>query len=561
MRKNYFVRILLLFYSIPPSFFVFILIVFVMEKPSYPILKMLINYSRKQNRQISTDKFKLHLLSNPSYPSIKSITDTLDYFSIPNIAAIIPKESLKELPKKFLASVEFDNQKHIAEVNVGYKSVNTYFDDGTKRKLTFDEFNKIWTGGVILIEQNEGKKFKKPYGKFYNPIIALILFTVLLFSVLLSQSLNAFIFTLLSISGLVIAYFIAREELGIGQPLTSKICNSTAINSSCNDVINSKSATLFGFISLSDAAVSYFLGTTLITSFLGFRTEFFLVLIIFSIPVILYSIYSQAFMVKKWCPLCLGISLIIILQFVLVISNYTYLKFNWGYNLLAFTIFSMIYFAWTNIKKVLEEKISLESSKQEFYKFKWDYKLFMEFLNKGKLKLPVETNNAHSITFGNPKANLIITGVTNPMCGFCSEAFKVYNQLLERYPNRILLNIVFNVAVNLENDNAKIAQKVIEIYKENQDEALKALQVWYQDRNLEKWQKKYGLPMQKEDLFILNKHYNWFIGNDIIYSPATIINSKPFPKKYNIEDLPMFIDHLLVTESREKNGPIIRKAQ
>ena len=48
----------------------------------------------------------LHLASHPEYPSLRSITDTLDYFDINNIAARVDKSSLSQLPRMFLAHLK-----------------------------------------------------------------------------------------------------------------------------------------------------------------------------------------------------------------------------------------------------------------------------------------------------------------------------------------------------------------------------------------------------------------------------------------------------------------------
>ena len=51
----------------------------------------------------------LHLLTHPDHPSVKAITDTLDYFGVENLAANVPKDALEQLPKTFLALIKEDN--------------------------------------------------------------------------------------------------------------------------------------------------------------------------------------------------------------------------------------------------------------------------------------------------------------------------------------------------------------------------------------------------------------------------------------------------------------------
>ena len=74
-----------------------------MNKSENHLVKILQSYLKKEGYSINLDDFKLQLLSNPSYPSVKSITDTLDYFGVENIAANVPKDALNQLPNFFLA--------------------------------------------------------------------------------------------------------------------------------------------------------------------------------------------------------------------------------------------------------------------------------------------------------------------------------------------------------------------------------------------------------------------------------------------------------------------------
>ena len=69
-----------------------------MDKPTYFLTKIILSYLRKSGYRLNAQDFHAHLLSNPTYPSIKSVTDTLDYFGVSNMAAMIPRNSILELP-------------------------------------------------------------------------------------------------------------------------------------------------------------------------------------------------------------------------------------------------------------------------------------------------------------------------------------------------------------------------------------------------------------------------------------------------------------------------------
>lgn len=60
-------------------------------------------YLKSANYNIENKTFEFQLETHPDYPSIKSISDTFDYFGIENLIAKVPKEILHKLPKFFIA--------------------------------------------------------------------------------------------------------------------------------------------------------------------------------------------------------------------------------------------------------------------------------------------------------------------------------------------------------------------------------------------------------------------------------------------------------------------------
>ena len=82
---------------------------------SNQIVTLLSNYLKRELYSLNQNDLKIQLLSNPDYPSVKSITDTLNYFDIENIAANIPKDAFVQLPNLFLAIIIKDNKTSIAQ--------------------------------------------------------------------------------------------------------------------------------------------------------------------------------------------------------------------------------------------------------------------------------------------------------------------------------------------------------------------------------------------------------------------------------------------------------------
>src|SRR5690606_16585466 len=121
------------------------------------------------------------------------------------------------------------------------------------------------------------------------------------------QSFNVipFLYQLLSVTGIFTGVFILQEELGNPNSIVSKVCNGTDNTVSCNSVINSEQGKLPFGISFSDLTIVFF-GVSFLTMAFSYNFHSFIGLLsVLALPVILYSIYLQKFILKKWCVLCL----------------------------------------------------------------------------------------------------------------------------------------------------------------------------------------------------------------------------------------------------------------
>ena len=74
------------------------------------LYKLLFNFN---NQAVTLNDVHLQLLSHTDYPSLKAVTDTLDYYEIDNVAANVPKDALSQLPKVFLALLEDEGETEL----------------------------------------------------------------------------------------------------------------------------------------------------------------------------------------------------------------------------------------------------------------------------------------------------------------------------------------------------------------------------------------------------------------------------------------------------------------
>jgi len=163
-----------------------------------------------------------------------------------------------------------------------------------------------------------------------------------------------------------------------------------------------------------------------------------------------------------------------------------------------------------------------------------------------------------SMVFGNKEATIEVYTVTNPHCGHCTGTFEVIDELLIKHGNDFKLNIVFSVPVTqTEAESTQIARVMLEIYQQAPLKAYKAYKDWYAHKDVEVWQKQYGLPQHEESLRLLEKSKEWCAQRGVIGTPTTIISGHEFPQEYVIEDLLYLMGDLAEITKIEK--PVIQK--
>lgn len=511
--------------------------------------KLLLKYLVESNYlNIDSQDLKLQLLAHPDYPSLKSITDTLDYFEIENIAALIPKEYLDQLPKNFLTLLEIEKEKRLVLISKNNSNTEvTYIDDkNTKKKISYTNFLEQWDPTIVAIEPL--KESKKQTSKISTSflVLSLTLISIAVFS-FSNFSIIPLLYYFSALGIGYISFLIAKEELGFNSAAVAKFCNQFS-NSSCADVIKSDGSKIFNTIALSDIAVTYALSSILFLLFYGFTNSFSFLLGALSLPIIIYAVFYQWQVLKSWCLLCLGISGLMIVSFTLTLLNFKGFSFPTTELLYFGFIFSVIGFSWSKIKSVLKSNNQLKSTQIDFLKFKRNYNLFAMLLNS---QTPIKENNlyetANIIHFGNPKASLKIIAVTNPLCGFCKKSFEMYSKLLAKYSNQIQVTFIFNVHYeNVNHQGTQISHRLIEkFYTKSNEDCFEAFKQWFEDRDISSWQKKFGISTNTDFIDSLGFQNNWCKLNEINYTPATFINGKIFPKEYDISDLSFFIDELI----------------
>ncbi|GAB5526936.1 MAG: hypothetical protein Roseis2KO_48080 [Roseivirga sp.] len=520
------------------------------------ILPSLVGRLLQKNR-IAFDKTELffQIQSHPSYPSLHAVTGVLDHFRIENVAASVPTDevSLSQLPDSFMAQVERD-------LVIASRTKNGFqvYDSSFKKKLwSTEEFLEKFSGIVVAVESTEEsvKKAKKNHLSRIMPVaIGLVLLTFLFVSGPAPASL---IFLALALTGTAISIAILKQELGMKTTLGNAFCSDASEKKDCDAVLNSNGATIFGKYKFSDMSMIYFLTLSLtcilaIIQGQSLTASFYLSFL--SLPITLYSLYYQWAVVKKWCLLCLSIVGVLWAQagLALVVTDFS-TPVGTISALLLGLVALIVLTAWAYLRPGLEEFQSNQRAHIDYVKFKRNFDLFSTQLQKTD---PIQTQIEQplEIVFGNRKAPLSITLVTNPSCGHCKAAHLLMEDILSQYPEMVKITIRFNI--NTDNEQGalvKVTSRLLELYEEQgKDICLMAMSEIYGNSSPEEWLEKWSDCIEPQlYVEVLKAGKEWCVEHKINFTPAILINGFSFPRSYERADLIYFIEDLHEATSSE----------
>ena len=479
--------------------------------------------------------------SHPNYPSLFAITDTFDLLSIENVAVKIPKEQIEDLPKEFLAYYK----NNLVLVNKSEKKISIENYELQKEQLSYSDFLESWNGVIVVIEPNikitstSNKNFAS-WLLFTLPFIALIGLSIYSNS----YNFNSYYTLLISAFGFLASIFILQEKFGVKNEITSKFCNLNP-SLSCNTVLTSKNSTLNKYFNFTDLPILFFGANLLYTIFQP--TESFVLISsisVISIPILFYSIWVQKFELKKWCVLCLVVSGLILTQSALFLfSGLTFEAFsNLNYSLFLIAAILTTSF-WFFIKPILEQKYGLESKNIALNKFKRDFNLF-QFLSKD-IEEYDDFETLKGISFGNKEAATQLTLILSPSCGHCHKAFENGYELYQKFPEKVHLQILFNLnPENKDNPYKIVVENLLALNEQNPQKAKAAIIDWHINQiDLEKWKTKWmvetlNLSVNKQ---VQNQYY-WCLKNQFNYTPVKIVNGMQFPDAYEISEIKYFMN-------------------
>ncbi|SHJ33179.1 vitamin K epoxide reductase family protein [Aquimarina spongiae] len=519
----------------------------------------LLSYLKQENIVLDKEAFNFRLLTHPNYPGLSSIVNTLEYFDITCDAYQVDIKNLNSTPDHYLTFLKGRYGKQ--DLHHVQKKDNTYYLDTQKTSIA--HLKNRWKGIVLLLEGKTNQTSKNSAKtRSLIPILGISSLLIFIGLIVNYNTVLESLFYIFPLTGLVLSILSLKHIFQIENPVFDKFCKIST-NSDCNSVINSKKWKIFEKISFSDISLIFFLSQLVsyfALSIADYTSAFFAyqtTILYCSLAIIAASIYFQKFVEKKWCPICLGISAILIIEAVYI--QYL-IEFKHHYNTNALLLFGAIVlgltFSWTHLKKLFNRLRFLEEIEIKSTRFLRNYSVFKTAILK--------THSIDPITLNSNNADLTITLITNPFCDYCQQAHSLLEKIKAKYPNRVSLDLLLNIDIEDEYEEYKlVCQRMITMQLNNKGQQfLAALHDWFEDENPNGWLVKYDLEIDENKANkTLITQKQWCIQNQVDFTPAVLINGYKYPLIYDIEHLDYFIQDLLndsdfLTQERKYSGDL-----
>ncbi|MCG8329564.1 MAG: cysteine peptidase family C39 domain-containing protein [Chitinophagales bacterium] len=492
----------------------------------------------------------------------KALNQILDQLNIENLVVKLPKEQLYKIPLPALGLMK--NRRILTITKVENEQITITATDQHTETLPINTFINNWSGLALIAEtksssgQPKLKEYKSRlfYHLFYRMISVIILLSSLFFILTFSnliQHPNLIALLGIKLTGAVICVVLIRRGLDNSNQMVNKLCH---INQSfdCKNVIHSKASKIMG-ISMSEFGLFYFGGTALsllLFSLIGTPEQLFPIFSIFvflNLSYALFSMYYQWWVIGKWCPLCLAVLAIFLLEALLVLPINGYPFFDSIFHLAVFiismTIIPTLWF-WIKPSILISLKAKEDNKRLNLLEFNSNVqRLFLAAKGNEINHIPT------GIIIGNPDSSNTLSLLLNPECEACRLTFQQARLFQKTYPEQLKLNIHFLINPGkIESDKqVLIVNNIVDSYRKDPSEGIKSLDHFMENKGIRKMRNHHQkLSLDNEIKDQLHKSYEYWNSSGLTSTPAAIWNERPIPHYY-VQRLPL-IRRVLLTQNQ-----------
>jgi hypothetical protein len=504
--------------------------------------KVVVDYLKAIGVRVSRGFCQKLILSHPDYPSVLSVADSLEKLGLDCKLARVPKHSLDRINFPYLTVGRSGNDPwNLIQSKTDLSG--SVDGENTTEMLVF----QIDGAAQIKNSEHEQQYLEDKKVNLWFSIFAVSALFLLTFGLFYFQIWQAGLL-ITSLVGAMIGYFLVAKEFGITYGLIETFCNRGK-KSSCQKELNAQGSKVFKAMNLADVVFVYFL--FLIALLLGSpaaiashdHLNLFFMLSLLAIPVVIYSIYYQYFVLHVWCNLCLLTNAVLVSQAIIM-------SYAW-YGNGSFTIDPIL----------LIRPVALCTLLASLYLL---VKHYAQQVNRGwipEVKLsrlmysPVTFSNLlysqkrmairqfkHEIRLGNPTSPVKILMVSNLNCNPCKKALGPLFELLSVYPDRVSVSIRFVHPKPGHSGSSELLYVLnhwLQDLKGKPDELTKLqdmLTAW-QHSSDSNFQARNGNGISPEAIELEKEHYQWTESLNLEKTPAFYVNGYELPSIYNVEDI------------------------
>lgn len=485
------------------------------------------------------DRHQRHPLPN----SIRSLSDTMDDYNIPNMVCELSFDQLLEVETPFIVMLDTVKDPFCMVEKIEKNNVTVYSPVSGISKKSVETFKKSWNGIILAGEKAENtyseakplytvKQFLSILKSHSFPVLCLLTVYVLVWEITRYPGINTLYFLsfLVKISGIFASSLIIYKTI-FDSTFLERFCRAGK-KGDCNSVLRSKAAKILNIVSLGELSFAYFSSTLLWGIF--FTNHPLAIYALLSVIAFGFTLFSLIWQIKykKWCSLCMVINAIVMLELAIGIIAYLSSSVLFVFSFMdmvnvsvCFVIILLAIIAYSELVLTRNKTLSLSRKNEILLSNPEFFQCFLEnspILRNSKDYAPL-TNNKNDQTK--------LTVIISLHCSACADIVRT----LRKYED-YQVELIFSA-----NDvNEKIKETVIKfisIYLQDGWEAFyDSIVKWYGSHRFEKDIK---INPTAERIYDLHKKYCETINHP--YTPFLIINDRIYPSIYDLQELRLIL--------------------
>lgn len=353
---------------------------------------------------------------------------------------------------------------------------------------------------------------------------------------------------ILNLLGLYVSYLLLLRQLKIASSTADRLCNLLK-HSTCTDLLETPASKAAFGISWSEVGAAYFGVNALMILFMPSALPMLALPAFGALGYSAWSLWYQRFRAHAWCPLCLLVQAVFILQALVYLISSRFREISFDAVSLSEVLARSLLLLSSYLSATLCLHLALPVIAQARQAEQWKYnyrnlKLREEVFGFLLQKEPhYETTADSCIRFGNPDARFHLTVFTNPYCNPCAAMHGRMSGLIHQDCS---IKFVFT---SFGSDYERVSRLMVTTYLQlGAARAWTIYEEWYAGgkSRQEAFFEELGLDADSEEVAEeYRRHTQWREQTGLSATPTLLVNGYQMPKEYQIED---FIDLLKIEE-------------